>query len=154
MQWLEYFTLWQSWLGLSMLLFALEILSPTAFFLWPALSAMLLVGLNALWPFSWQLNLLLFSLISVLIAYYLRGPYLNRGRADHPSLNRKSQQLLGQFGWAESLIDTHQGRLKLGDSYWSARSQGPDSIEPGQQAQVVQVDGTLLIVVPVKSVLS
>lgn len=154
MEWLDYLSLWQSWLAISMLLFAVEILSPTALFLWPALSALGLVVLNALQPLPWFWNLPLFSLSAVLLAYYLRGPYLNRGQSDEPLLNRKSAQLLGQLGQAETLIDGAGGRLKLGDGYWSARSLTGSAIAAGQQVRIIRVEGTLLIVDLAESVLS
>ena len=72
-----------SWVIFGLILLGIEILAPSTFLLWPGLSA-LVVGLitlvlgvdNTIWP--WQAQLLVFLVLSLVIAYF--GRQLVRSR--------------------------------------------------------------------------
>jgi hypothetical protein len=73
-------------------------------------------------------------------AYSMRYDY----SAD-PLLNDRAKRLLGQVVVASQPIDSHGGRVRVGDSEWSARG-GPAA--PGERVRIVDVEGNCLKVEP------
>ena len=139
-----------SWVIFGLILLGIEILAPSTFLLWPGLSA-LVVGLitlvlgvdNTIWP--WQAQLLVFLILSLVIAYF--GRQLVRSRkledTEQPNLNERGAQLVGRKGVLTSAIENGQGRAKLGDTTWTVR--GSDIAE-GEAVVVVAVEGNALTV--------
>ena len=139
-----------SWVIFGLILLGIEILAPSTFLLWPGLSA-LVVGLitlvlgvdNTIWP--WQAQLLVFLVLSLVIAYF--GRQLVRSRkledTEQPNLNERGAQLVGRKGVLTSAIENGQGRAKLGDTTWTVR--GSDIAE-GEAVVVVAVEGNALTV--------
>ena len=66
-------------------------------------------------------------------------------RSDSPSLNRKTDHFLGKHYLLESAIVDGQGRLKVGDAFWTVT--GPD-LPAGARVQVVGADSMTLRVEP------
>ena len=139
-----------SWVIFGLILLGIEILAPSTFLLWPGLSA-LVVGLitlvlgvdNTIWP--WQAQLLVFLVLSLVIAYF--GRQLVRSRkledTEQPNLNERGAQLVGRKDVLTSAIENGQGRAKLGDTTWTVR--GSDIAE-GEAVVVVAVEGNALTV--------
>lgn len=59
------------------------------------------------------------------------------------SLNNPAQRLVGRTVTVVEAVDHHAGRVKVGDSEWSARG-GPAA--PGERVRVTGVDGNCLTV--------
>jgi len=62
-----------------------------------------------------------------------------------PFLNDRVKRMLGTVVVATQPIDAHGGRVRVGDSEWSARG-GP--AQPGERVRIVDVDGNCLKVEP------
>ena len=60
-------------------------------------------------------------------------------------LNNPGRRLEGKVATAVGSVDEHGGRVRLGDSEWTARG-GP--AEAGERVRIVTVDGNSLIVEP------
>lgn len=140
---IEAITFWHWWI-LAAVLLIIEVVSPAAFFIWIGLAAGL-VGL-ALWVFelSWQMQLLLFAVLSVACvvlgrAWFKRNPI----ETDKPNLNRKGQSLIGKVFEVEQAIEHGTGRIRVGDSTWKAS--GPDTAV-GEKVRVVGIDSAVLAV--------
>ena len=139
-----------SWVIFGLLLLGVEILIPSTFLLWPGLSA-LVVGIitlflgteNSIWP--WQMQLLVFLMLSLVIAYFGRQFVSKRNMelSEQPNLNERGVQLIGQQGTLTAAIQNGRGRVKLGDTTWSVK--GPETAE-GETVVVVGVDGSTLSV--------
>jgi membrane protein implicated in regulation of membrane protease activity len=135
------------WLIGGVLLLIAELIAP-GFFLVFIGGAAIATGLVALLlPLSVALQLALFALLAVLAvkiggrrAYSMRYDY----SAD-PLLNDRAKRLLGKVVTATQPVDAHSGRVRVGDSEWSARG-GPAA--PGERVRIVDIDGNCLKVEP------
>jgi membrane protein implicated in regulation of membrane protease activity len=137
----DFFTFW-GWLALGMGLLVFELLAPGVFFLWLAIAAGATGLVVLVLPdLSWQGQLMLFgllSIVSVVAGYRLRG---RAGPTDHPTLNRRGEQYVGRHFTLEGPIVNGQGKLKVDDTTWKVT--GPD-LPGGTTVVVVGVDGTQL----------
>lgn len=113
------------WAGLALLLIAAEALLPGVFLLWLgfAAAAMFLLLLVVDLPLVWQ------ALCFVVLGFVSIGIYIRYFRSrekpsDHPHLNRRGDQLVGQVFHLEQAIVDGRGRIKVGDAFWPV--QGPD----------------------------
>ncbi len=137
-----------SWLIFAMLLLGIEILMPSTFLLWPGLSALvvgcitLIFGIdNPIWP--WQAQLLVFLILTLVIAYFGRQ-YVSRKNmedSEQPNLNDRGVQLIGKQGVLTTAIENGRGRAKLGDTTWIVS--GPDTKE-GETVVVTGSEGNSL----------
>ena len=107
------------WAGLALLLIAAEALLPGVFLLWLgfAAAAMFLLLLVVDLPLVWQ------ALVFVVLGFVSIGIYIQYFRqrekpSDHPHLNRRGDQLVGQVFVLEQAIVDGRGRVKIGDAYW------------------------------------
>jgi len=62
-----------------------------------------------------------------------------------PLLNDRAARLLGTVVVVVQAVDSHSGRVRVGDSEWSARG-GPAS--PGERVRIVDIEGNCLKVEP------
>jgi membrane protein implicated in regulation of membrane protease activity len=135
------------WLIGGVLLLIAELIAP-GFFLVFIGGAAIATGLAAMvLPLGIALQLGLFAALAFLAvriggrrAYSMRFDY----SAD-PLLNDRAKRLLGKIVVATQPIDAHNGRVRVGDSEWSARG-GPAL--PGERVRIVDVDGNCLKVEP------
>lgn len=128
------------WWGVALALFAAEALLPGALLLWLGLAAVataLLVLVLPLDPVSQWFLFGVLSLVAVGVGWTQRRR-INARTEDHPMLNRRGAQLVGQVFALESAIVDGRGRLKIGDAFW--RAEGPELPE-GARVRVVAVEG-------------
>jgi membrane protein implicated in regulation of membrane protease activity len=133
------------WLSAAAVLAALEILLPGAWMMWLAAAALMtalvtvLLGLS--WP--WQMGAFaVFAVLSVLASRrYAKEPIASKD----PALNRAGLRMVGRVAVVVDPIVHGAGRVRLGDTTWSAR--GPDA-GAGTRVRIVTVDGSVLRVLP------
>jgi len=138
---------WHWWI-FAVVLIILEILTPGAFFLWLSVAASIVGVILLIIPdISWELQLILFSLISV-SAIALANFWFKRNpiKSTKPSLNQREDELIGKVFEVEQAIVNGSGRVKVGESTWKAN--GPNS-KKGTLVRVIRVDGAELFVEPV-----
>ena len=141
---------WSLLLVVAMLLALAELALPGVFLIWfaTAAAATALVVL-AIPVMPWWVILLvfaLFSTISLMVGYRFYGAKAQRD--DEASLlNNRMALQIGRSGIVESAIkyDGGVGRIKLGDTTWSAR--GP-VLAKGDPVTVSGYDGLVLLVEP------
>lgn len=132
------------WLIGGTLLLIAEILAPGFFLLFIGLAAIVTGLFVLLFGFGLAPALALFAIYTALAVYLGRKVYANRPVASSARhLNDRSAQLIGRSALAVGPIDQHSGRVRLGDSEWSARG-GP--VQAGERVQIVAVEGNCLIV--------
>ena len=133
---------WHWWV-LAAILTTIEVFAPTTVLLWPGVAAATVgVVLFAVPDLGWQLQVVLFAVLSVAAALSWRA-YLKRRPAPvaDPGLNRRAQQYVGQvFTLAEPIVGG-RGKLKVGDTMWKV--EGRD-LAVGQRVKVTAVDGVVL----------
>jgi membrane protein implicated in regulation of membrane protease activity len=131
------------WLILAALFAGIEILSPGFFFIWLG-GAALIMGLITLVisGMSWEAQVILFAALSAIsvFAWYKYGRKVAIA-TDDATLNRRGESLIGRTGTLVEAIVNGRGRVKLGDSAWSA--EGEDA-PAGAKVLVTGVRGAIL----------
>jgi membrane protein implicated in regulation of membrane protease activity len=130
------------WLIGGVLLLVAELLAPGIFLIFIG-SAAIATGLFALlFGLGLPLQLALFALYAFLAVMVGRRFYANADvDSSDPLLNDRSGRLVGKVVTAVDAIDEHGGRVRVGDSEWSARG-GPAA--PGERVRITGVDGNCL----------
>ena len=132
------------WLLAGLALLGLEILAPGVFMMWLGIAAVAtgLLALVVALDFGPQVGVFaVFSAISLIVGLRLR----------RPSALTMNNQDAGLIGRAATVLhfNGREGRVRVGDSDWSARlAAGVDPPEPGARMRVEDVQGTLLVVRP------
>jgi membrane protein implicated in regulation of membrane protease activity len=130
------------WWVLGLVLLGIEVLLPGFYFLWFGVAA-ILIGISALlvdWP--WQLQVVGFVVLSVIVALVARR-FTGVRDADtaDPYLNLRAGRLEGRtFVLSEPIVEG-AGRVRIDDTIWQVR--GPDA-PAGARIKVIGSDGTVL----------
>jgi membrane protein implicated in regulation of membrane protease activity len=132
------------WLIGGVLLLMAELLAPGFFLLFVGIAAMITGAFVLLFDLGTAPALALFAIYTALAVYVGRKVYANRPvPASARHLNDRSGALIGRSAVAVGPIDEGGGRVRLGDSEWSARG-GP--AQAGERVEVIGVEGNCLIV--------
>lgn len=132
------------WLIGAVVLAALELLAPGVFLLWIGVAAALTGLLALLFDLPLGVEFVIFAGLAVLSGavgrrWYRSNPVITTA----PLLNDRASQLVGQVVTAVTPIDPAGGRVRVGDSLWTARG-GPAAV--GAAVRVIGHEGTSLIV--------
>jgi inner membrane protein len=133
------------WLAIGAVLIGIEVMLPSTWLIWPAISAALvgLLGLAGL-VLDWRTQCVLFAVLAVVTTFVWQRRF--RGAAavsDRPQLNRRLASLIGRQGAVE------RDGLRLDDTLWRVRAEDGTAVEPGQRVEVVGAEGPELVVRPV-----
>ena len=134
------------WLALGLALLAFELLGTAGYFLWLGLSALIVGALLTFIPMSWQLQWVAFGVFSLTTTWlWWRKQFKTDKQSDaNRDLNQKQKQLIGQTITLEEDFPAGKGRIKLGDTTWSAQSE--HQISAGSTVEVTSVNGILLTI--------
>lgn len=128
----------------GVLLLAAEILVPGVFLVWIGIAA-IVTGLFALLfgiGLAGQLGLFaLYSVLAVMVGRRFYGAKIDE--SVDANLNDRAAQLIGRRVHVVQEVNEDGGRVRLGDSEWSARG-GP--AKPGDRVRITGVEGNCLIV--------
>ncbi|WP_369238735.1 NfeD family protein [Streptomyces sp. R21] len=92
------------------------------------------------------LQVLVFAAVSVALIAVVR-PIANRHRNQRPQLATGIDALKGKQAVVLERVDHAGGRIKLAGEVWSARSlDAEQAYEPGQEVDVVEIEGATAIV--------
>lgn len=135
------------WACIALLLMAAEAFAPGAFLLWLGFAAAGVFVVLWLWPLGALGQAVAFVLLSFAsIAIYLRWfRRVGDAASDQPTLNRRSEQYIGQVFALETAIVGGRGRVKIGDAFWTVA--GPD-LPVGARVRVIGADAMVLKVDP------
>ena len=135
---------WWHWWIAAAVLAALETVAPGAVAIWFAAGAGIVGTLLLLVPLPWQLQLVLFGVLSV-AALFLWRRFRTSGpeSGELPRLNRRGEQYVGQLCTLLEPISGGYGRARVGDSVWKVR--GPE-LPAGASVRVTGSEGTVLTV--------
>ena len=147
-EFMESITYWY-WLAFGMALMLVEILVPGVLFLWLGIAAFLTgLALLTIPDTGWEIQLVLFAILSMVSVFAGRRFVSSRQQpTDHPTLNRRGQNLVGNRYTLDEATSNGRGRVTVGDGVWtiSVRPQGAD-LSAGARVTVTAVDGATLIV--------
>lgn len=135
------------WLGLGLLLMALETLVPGAFLLWFGLAALVMGAVVFTVPeLHGVLQALLFGGLALgsvqIYRTWFRG---KEPESDQPLLNRRAQQYVDRVFVLEQPIENGYGKVKIGDALWTVAGA---PLPAGAKVRVVGIDGITLKVEP------
>ncbi|WP_313291245.1 NfeD family protein [Rhizobium rhizoryzae] len=141
---------WNWWI-LGFVLLAAELAAPGVFLIWIGLAALVMGTASLfLWEqafWSWQIQLLLFAGLSVIITLIGRRFYgSDDAKTDQPLLNRRGESLVERTATLAEPIREGRGRIRLDDTWWPVS--GPD-LPAGMRVRVAHWSGSELIVEPV-----
>jgi len=136
---------WWHWLVLALILFGIEMMASTFDLLMASIAAALTAAFAAFAPESataWQVQCLVFAGVCIALIVISRYvfPGMRKVAPEHPTLNRRMTQLIGQRGEITRDLGSGHGQVKIGDTVWGAEAaagEGPLSV-----GDAVVVDST------------
>lgn len=134
------------WFIFAIALSVLEILGAQGFMLGAILGAIITGFVSYIWPeITLSYEIVIFCITSTIatLAYWYRFRKFNDA-TDKPDLNNSFMQQVGKVGITEPNYLKIQGKVKLGDTLWNAKSDQP--IEPEKEVKVIDVDKQTLII--------
>ena len=139
----EQIEFWNWWV-IAVFLIGIEIFAPGAVFLWMGISAGLVGFVLLLFPeTTWQIQLLVFAVLSVTTIYVWR--FFLRDRFPAPLagrvLNRRGASYVGRTFTLNEPMVNGVGKLRVDDSQW--RIIGLDA-PAGTRVRVIETDGATL----------
>lgn len=139
---IQHLSFWD-WLALGTVLLILEVFGAGGYLLWVGMAAAIVGVLTFLIPdLSWEMQLLLFGLLSVLTALYWWKRQRSALRAsDQPTLNLRGQELIGKTFVVHEAIVGGRGKIKVADGVWMAK--GPDT-PAGSRVRVIGQEGVVI----------
>ncbi|HKC03814.1 MAG TPA: NfeD family protein [Sphingomicrobium sp.] len=130
------------WLIGGVLLLILEVIAPGFFLVFIGAAAIATGLFTVLFGLGTAAELALFALYAVIAVMVGRKFYANRtDDSTDPLLNDRVGRLVGKSVTVVAAVDEHGGRVRVGDSEWSARG-GPAKI--GERVRITGVDGNCL----------
>jgi membrane protein implicated in regulation of membrane protease activity len=135
------------WLIGGVILLAAEIIAP-GFFLMFIGAAAVATGVFALaLPIGIAVQLALFAVLTfAVVRFGGRRAYASRyDYSSDPHLNDRASRMIGSVVVVVDAVDKHGGRVRVGDSEWSARGQPAAA---GDRVRIVDVEGNCLKVEP------
>jgi membrane protein implicated in regulation of membrane protease activity len=137
---------WLAWAIAALLLAVGEIFTPGLFFLGPiAVGAVVAAFVSLAGPAVW-LQVLVFAGAAFISLAFLR-PIARAHLSMPPALRTGTAALQGARAVVLQRVDQNGGRVKIGGEDWSARAYMPDQVlEPGAEAEVVQIEGATALV--------
>ncbi|XWJ91114.1 NfeD family protein [Phytobacter ursingii] len=133
------------WLSLGGLLLAAEMLGGNGYLLWSGVAAVVTGMLVWVVPFGWELQGVIFAVLT-LIAAWLWWLWLSRRvREQKPadaSLNQRGQQLVGRRFILDNALVNGRGHMRVGDSSWPVSAES--DLPAGSKVEVIAVEGITL----------
>ncbi|MEE9348246.1 MAG: NfeD family protein [Robiginitomaculum sp.] len=129
------------WLIVGVALLVLELFTGTLFLLWPAIAAILVGLVKSVVPLGWEMQLLLFAIITtagLIWGEKVLRPRLNKG--EPTDLNDRALTMIGERVRAITDFDTGKGRVKVGDTEWAASMEVGDASK-GDELRIIAVSG-------------
>jgi len=138
---------WVWWI-LAGLLLIVELLLAGIFFVWLGIAAAIMGVIAFLSPpLSWQVEVLIFALLSAVLVIAGR-PWLKRRQAlesDQPNLNRRINDYVGKSYVLDEAIINGRGKVKIDGTLWEVT--GPD-LPQGAWVRIIGIDGLRLRAMP------
>lgn len=136
----------------GIILLIAEIMAPGVFLVWIGIAAIVTGVFALLFGIGIAGQLALFALYAVLAVMVGRRIYAVKGiESSDPHLNDRAARLVGKRVFVVTPVDEDGGRVRVGDSEWSARG-GPAAA--GERVRIKSVEGNCLIVEPEPPALS
>jgi membrane protein implicated in regulation of membrane protease activity len=131
-----------SWVVIGLILLALELVVPGNVIVWFGAAAILTGGVALITDLGWQLELLIFVVLAVVLVILGRRVFAReREPGEQPFLNDRARRLVGSVHVLATPIVDGQGKVRIDDTNW--RIAGPD-MPSGTRVKIAGVDGAVL----------
>lgn len=134
------------WLAIGGVLLAVEVATGSGWLLWPAASAAVLALLGLTVPLDMMLQLILFSLLTIVTT--LAGRRFFPRAIAGGDINDTRARLTGLDGVVAEDFEAGAGRVLVDGKEWAAQAEEGASLLSGMRIVVVGVSGALLKVKP------
>ena len=143
-EWLDTISTHWFWLSLGLLLGVAEMVAPGFFLMWLGLAALIVGILDYFLPITLAYQVAMFATLSV-ITVFAGKKFLQENpiESDDANLNDRGARMTGEIVIVVEPITNGHGRVKVGDSVWTAR--GIDAAI-GASVRVIGADGAVLLV--------
>lgn len=136
---------WWHWLALGLLLFGIEMMTGTFDLLMVSIATIVTAVFAALAPegiAGWQGQLLVFGIAAggLVVAGRTLFASAHKQAPEHPTLNKRMAQLVGQRGEVTRDTASGHGQVRIGDTVWGAEAL--EGHGPLQVGDMVVVEGT------------
>ncbi len=144
MEWLDALSGHWFWLSLGLILIAAEMAAPGFFLMWLGFAA-LVTGVAAfVLPIPLAAEVVLFGVLAMVAVFAAKKWFKDNPIAsDDPLLNDRAARMIGDMVTVVVAIDGGEGRVRHGDSEWTAH--GPDA-PIGTRLRITAVSGSVLTV--------
>ena len=130
----------------GLILLIAEMIAPGFFLIFIGAAAILTGFATLMFGLALPVQLLVFVIAAAIAVLIGKRRYEEPPNVDLDTrLNNPGRRLEGKLATVIGAVDEQGGRVRLGDSEWTARG-GP--AQPGERVKIVSVDGNCLIVEP------
>lgn len=137
------------WVIIGVVLLVVEVVTGTTYILWPALAALAVGAFAFILPIGWEMQFLLFFILSVLLLIFGHTYVRPRVKGGEPSdLNDRARTMIGARVKTVAAFEMGAGRVQMGDTQWRARVEDGNP-KAGAELRIVAVEGTTLVCEPV-----
>lgn len=136
---------WLLWVGLALLLGAVEVASLDFVFGMVAAAA-LVAALSAALGLSFPLQVITFAVAAFLLLVLARPAVLRYVRPRLPYVRTGAEAGVGQRAEVLQDVTARDGRVKLRGEVWSARAESGAVLPVGADVEVVRIDGATAVV--------
>lgn len=133
------------WLSLGGLLLAAEMLGGNGYLLWSGVAGVITGLLVWLVPFGWELQGVLFAVLTLIAAWLWWMWLAKKVREQKPAdatLNQRGQQLVGRRFTLDDALVNGRGHMRVGDSSWPVSAEA--DLPAGTKVEVTAVEGITL----------
>ncbi len=132
------------WLSIAVAMLIFEMFSGTVYLLWISFSATITALLLWMFDMSWEAQVGLFTIISILsvIGWHQYDKKRDK-KSSRPTLNKRGHQYIGRTFQLIQPIVNGAGKINVDDSSWKVRGQDAPI---DTKVKVTDIDGTVLIV--------
>lgn len=145
---LDGLTYWH-WFAFGAALVILEIMTPTFYFIWPGIAAVVVGLLLLVMPdLSWTATLSVFGVLSVVTTLVWQSFFRPRAHdeTNRIALNQRATRYIGRRAVVAAGFHSGRGPILLDDTRWQAVSESGSDLAPGMAVEIVGADGAVLLV--------
>ncbi|WP_270889361.1 NfeD family protein [Pedococcus sp. 5OH_020] len=137
---------WVAWLGVALVLVAIEAASVDFVFLMIAGGAVAGAATAAVGA-GFAAQVLVAVVVAVVLVFVVRPPIKRHFMVPAGTGGIGAASLVGRTAWVLQPVTETAGRIKLNGETWSARTRDAGTVcEPGQQVRVISIEGATAIV--------
>jgi len=133
-----------TWWVIAGILLLIELMLPGVFFMWLGLAAAAIGVIDLFADLSWQVEIALFAVLSVLLVLFVR-PRVKFPEGEASNLNQRMYDFVGRSYVLHEPIVNGRGKVRIDDTLWVVTGSDRDK---GEWVKVKSVDGTRLVVEP------